>query len=92
MAPGGQSCYGDQLLTVARHLVGSEQHQHPLAGVTAQAALVDALEAALGSESPYGPWPAVGGKPELPISGPWRRKSAPSPPGLALPRRASAAA
>ena len=71
VAPGGQSCYGDQVLAVARHLVSCK---HPLSGAASQAALVDRLETSFGPGSAYGPWP-VDGKPSMPIPGPWRHGS-----------------
>ena len=58
--PGGNSCYGDQLIAVAEHLVrcrGVDGEDDPL-GPADTRKLIDGLESTFGGASAYGPWPA----------------------------------
>jgi len=72
VAAGGQSCYGDQILQVAEHLVACAHEDAPLS----LDALVDRLDSAFNASSPYGAFPLDPNvRPELPIAGPWRHGS-----------------
>lgn len=77
LPPGSQSCYGDQMLEVARHV--DEWNVRGGSGPTSEdglVALVDRFELAFGPSSEYGPWPLPEGhKPAMPIVGPWRHGS-----------------
>lgn len=74
---GSQSCYGDQLLVVARHL--NEWKLHGDTGPMNEGglvALVNRFESAFDSASPYGPWPLPKNHgPDMPVDGPWRHGS-----------------
>ncbi len=77
--PGGNSCYGDQLIAVAEHLVrcrGVDGEDDPL-GPADTRKLIDGLESTFGGASAYGPWPADpdAPRPRMPIDGPWRHGS-----------------
>ena len=83
---GGQSCYGDQLIEVARHLVSScndtggegdsDDIDIVLTSPDSLNNLVGRFETAFGSQSAYGPWPVDPNyKPKVPIEGPWRHAS-----------------
>jgi small subunit ribosomal protein S10 len=71
---GRNSCYGDQIIAIAEHLVNNPKD--PL-GQTNTAKLVDKLEATFDGASAYGPWPLdpEAPKPTMPIAGPWRHGS-----------------
>ena len=76
---GGMSCYGDQMMEVARHLARFDSNSVSgragreedgggggsvgLSSDDGLAALVDRFEAAFGPSGPYGPWPIP---PDLP--------------------------
>lgn len=84
---GGQSCYGDQLIEVARHLSLCTQQDNnantidlALTSPDCLNDLVDRFETSFGPESEYGPWPVDSkykpkGPPKKPIIGPWRHAS-----------------
>jgi hypothetical protein len=77
--PGGNSCYCDQLIAVAEHLVrcrGVDGEDDPL-GPADTRKLIDGLESTFGGASAYGPWPADpdAPRPRMPIDGPWRHGS-----------------
>ena len=86
VAQGGQSCYGDQLFEVARHLASScndtggegdsDAIDIALTSPDYLNILVGRFETAFGSQSSYGPWPVDPScKPKIPIEGPWRHAS-----------------
>ena len=83
---GGQSCYGDQLIEVARHLASSRNDTGgggdsddidiALTSPDDLNNLVGRFETAFGPQSAYGPWPVDPNyKPKVPIDGPWRHAS-----------------
>ena len=74
--PGGNSCYGDQLITVAEHLARCGDGEDPLGPVNTRK-LIDGLESTFGGASAYGPWPSDpdAPRPAMPIDGPWRHGS-----------------
>jgi len=77
--PGGNLCYGDELIAVAEHLVrcrGVDGEDDPL-GPADTRKLIDGLESTFGGASAYGPWPAGpdAPRPRMPIDGPWRHGS-----------------
>lgn len=89
--PGGQSCYGDQLLEVSRHLASYKTTEDDsdgstttrsipttaLTSVEGRRSLVDRFETTFGPEGHYGPWPPADAdtKLSLPLAGPWRHAS-----------------
>ena len=87
VSSGGQSCYGDQLIEVARHLAssndattrgegGNDDIDIALTSPEHLNNLVGKFETAFGSQSAYGPWPVDPNyKPKVPIQGPWRHAS-----------------
>jgi hypothetical protein len=75
VTPGRNSCYGDQIIAIAEHLVNNPRD--PL-GQTNTAKLVDKLEATFDGASAYGPWPL---DPEAPKP----TAPAPAPVTLAAP-------
>lgn len=74
VTPGRNSCYGDQIIAIAEHLVNNPKDPF---GQTNTAKLVDKLEATFDGASAYGPWPLdpEAPKPTMPIAGPWRHGS-----------------
>jgi len=78
---GGQSCYGDQLLEVARHIAaartGDGDPTEPLDSPAGKEGLVNRLETAFGPGSRYGPYPPADpdARPSMPLDGPWRHAS-----------------
>jgi len=82
---GGQSCYGDQLVEVARHLASCHHNSGEvnndiidiaLTSPDCLSNLVDRFEITFGPQSAYGPWPVDAKyKPKVPITGPWRHAS-----------------
>lgn len=70
VAPGGQSCYGDQSVAFAQHLV----EHGSLRTASSATALVDRLENTFGGSSVYGPSPSSG-RAKRPLKGPWRHGS-----------------
>ena len=80
VTPGGNSCYGDQLIAVAEYLTtidacNDDDENDPLLRVKSTISnLVNIFEKKFDGSSIYGPWPAVN-QPEKPLSGPWRHGS-----------------
>lgn len=83
---GLQSCYGDQMVEIARHLTKLDRSKSDAVGALTsgdgQEALIGRFEKSFGSESAYGSWPTPAEResnppprPEMPISGPWRHGS-----------------
>mmetsp|Transcript_11684 Transcript_11684/g.17963 ORF Transcript_11684/g.17963 Transcript_11684/m.17963 type:complete len:304 (-) Transcript_11684:365-1276(-) len=80
---GGQSCYGDQIIEIARHLSSCTQKNDEantidlaLTSPDCLNDLVNRFETSFGPESAYGPWPVDSEyKPKKPINGPWRHAS-----------------
>jgi hypothetical protein len=82
VTPGGSSCYGDQLIAVAKYLTtidtcnddDDDENDPLLRVVSAISNLVNLFEKKFNGASIYGPWPIVN-QPEKPLSGPWRHGS-----------------
>ena len=83
VTPGGNSCYGDELIAVAEYLTtidaccndDDDNENDPLLRVVSTISnLVDIFEKKFNGSSIYGPWPIVN-QPEKPLSGPWRHGS-----------------
>eukprot|EP00957_Ditylum_brightwellii_P180161 13723294-Ditylum_brightwellii.AAC.1 len=74
---GYQSCYGDQLLEIARHIATSVNDESSssddcLISRKGQTQLINRFELAFGSKSVYGPHPSPAISADaMPIKGPW---------------------